>query len=312
MRIALVKTLVELADMDPRILLLTGDLGYQFLEPFSQKFPDRFFNVGVAEQNMVGIATGLAEAGYIPFVYSIAPFAALRPYEFIRNGPIEHQLPVRIIGMGGGVDYSTNGLSHYGIDDLGVMRVQPGITILAPADSDQARSAILSTWDQPGPIYLSLGKDDNTRIPGLDGRFHLGEVETLGEGKDVLIFSIGSITMEVLRARDSLLQDEIHGTVAVVSCLNPVSTNHMVDLLTQFKAAYTVEAHYINGGLGSLIAEIIAENGLGCKLTRMGFKRMPDGRTGSRDYLFQKNGISASSIYSLIKTMIIPLENGRS
>src|SRR5919107_1896887 len=104
MRAAFAATLTELAERDERILLLTGDLGFMALEPFSRRFPDRFFNVGVAEQNMVGLATGLAEAGFIPFVYSIVTFASLRPYEFIRNGPILHQLPVRIVGIGGGFE----------------------------------------------------------------------------------------------------------------------------------------------------------------------------------------------------------------
>src|SRR5881296_3546916 len=102
MRGAFVRTLVELADEDRRVALLTGDLGYMALEPFAERFPDRFFNVGVAEQNMVGIATGLAEAGYVPYVYSIATFATLRPYEFIRNGPVHQRLPVRVVGVGGG------------------------------------------------------------------------------------------------------------------------------------------------------------------------------------------------------------------
>src|SRR5260221_12255238 len=112
MRAAFASTVTELAARDPRILLLTADLGYMALEPFAHKFPDRFFNVGVAEQNMVGLATGLAEAGFVPFVYSIVTFATLRPYEFIRNGPIQHRLPVRIVGVGGGVEDGTNGLSH--------------------------------------------------------------------------------------------------------------------------------------------------------------------------------------------------------
>ncbi|HEY9713765.1 MAG TPA: transketolase, partial [Chroococcales cyanobacterium] len=117
MRGAFARTLTELAAQDSRIYLLTGDLGYMALEPFKEKFPDRFINVGVAEQNMVGIATGLAEAGLIPVCYSIVTFASLRPYEFIRNGPILHQLPVRIAGVGGGVEYGHNGATHYGLED---------------------------------------------------------------------------------------------------------------------------------------------------------------------------------------------------
>ncbi|HMV46813.1 MAG TPA: 1-deoxy-D-xylulose-5-phosphate synthase, partial [Blastocatellia bacterium] len=146
MRAAFTETIVELAERDPRILLLTGDLGYCALEPFAEKFPDRFFNCGVAEQNMVGVATGLAEAGYIPFVYSIATFASLRTYEFIRNGPILHHLPVRIVGVGGGFEYGTAGPTHYGLEDAGVMRLQPGLTVISPADHQQTRTAMLATW----------------------------------------------------------------------------------------------------------------------------------------------------------------------
>src|SRR6266705_947395 len=115
MGVAVIKTLTELAEPDPRVLLLTADLGYTALEPFAEQFPHRFFNVGVAEQNMVGVATGLAEAGFIPFTYSIVAFATLRPYEFIRNGPILHRFPVRIVATGGGLEYGQNGPSHYGL-----------------------------------------------------------------------------------------------------------------------------------------------------------------------------------------------------
>ena len=127
MRRAFVDALVRLADDDPRVVLLTGDLGFFAIEPFIERFPDRFFNAGVAEQNMVGMATGLAEAGFVPFVYSIATFAALRPYEFIRNGPVLHRLPVRIVGIGAGVDYGHNGITHYAVEDVAVLRPLPGL-----------------------------------------------------------------------------------------------------------------------------------------------------------------------------------------
>src|SRR3989440_5762915 len=149
MRAAFIRGLVEIADRDPRVLLVTGDLGFTVIEPFADRYPERFFNAGVSEQNMVGLATGLAEAGFIPFVYSIATFATLRPYEFIRNGPIQHQLPVRIVGVGGGLEYGSNGLSHYGLEDVAVMRAQPSLTIIAPSDHQQARAAVLASWDLP-------------------------------------------------------------------------------------------------------------------------------------------------------------------
>src|SRR5262249_20182428 len=137
-----VDALVAAADEDDRIVLLTGDLGFNALEPFAERFPERFFNVGVAEQNMVGLSVGLAEAGFVTYVYSIATFGSMRAYEFVRNGPVLHRLPVRIVGMGGGLDYGQNGVTHYAIEDLALMRAQPELTVLAPADGDQTRGAV--------------------------------------------------------------------------------------------------------------------------------------------------------------------------
>ena len=181
-RATFIRTLVELAEEDERIVLLTGDLGFTVVEPFAERFPDRFFNVGVAEQNMVGVATGLAEAGFVPFAYSIATFATLRSYEFVRNGPVLHHLPVRIVGVGGGLEYGMNGLTHYALEDIAVMRAQPGMTVLAPADFQQARTALIGDQGVPGPIYFRLGKNETETVPGLDGRLRLGGVEQIGAG----------------------------------------------------------------------------------------------------------------------------------
>src|SRR5262249_54938339 len=148
--------------------LLTADLGYAALEPFGQEFPNRFFNVGVAEQNMLGLATGLAEAGFVPFAYSIATFASMRAYEFLRNGPALHLLPVRLIGMGAGLHYGHTGMSHYALEDVALMRVQPSVTIVAPADADQARAALRATADLPNPVYFRLCKQSSP-VPGLEG-----------------------------------------------------------------------------------------------------------------------------------------------
>lgn len=305
MRVALVKTLVELATTDPRIMLLTGDLGYTVLEPFADKFPERFLNVGVAEQNMVGIATGLAEAGYIPFLYSIVTFASLRPYEFIRNGPILHQLPVRIAGIGGGFEYGHAGPTHHGLEDVGVLRVQPGITLVAPADHQQARTAIQATWDMPGPVYYRLGKDDRTTIPELEGRFELGRVQTLCEGKDIVMVAMGPLAGEALAAAKTLAQQGIGCTVVVVACLNPAPVADLVNILSRFRVALTVEAHYIVGGVGSLVSEVVAESGIRCRVVRCGVRTTPDGVGGSQRYLQGMHGLSSEA---LVRTAIEAME----
>jgi transketolase len=304
MRGAFIRTLTRLAKNDQRIFLLTGDLGYMALEPFAEEFPERFINVGVAEQNMVGAATGLAEAGLIPFCYSIVTFASLRPYEFIRNGPILHQFPVRIIGVGGGVEYGHNGATHYGLEDVAVMRAQPGITLVAPADHTQTVTALEKTYDLPGPIYYRLGKDDRITVPGLDGLFELGRCQTIREGKDLLILAMGSIAYEAATAIDALKKDGINCSLAIVASLNPAPTADLVDLLSRFRRVMTVEAHYENGGLGSLVSETVAEFDLRCKLTRCAIKSTPDGLTGSQQYLYEKHGLSAQRLAAQARDLL--------
>lgn len=298
MRKAVIETLVRIARKDPRVVLLTGDLGFTVVEPFADEFPERFFNVGVAEQNMVGIASGLAEAGLIPFTYSIVTFASLRPYEFIRNGPIAQQLPVRILGVGGGFDYGTAGLTHYGLEDLGVMRIQPGITVIAPADYRQAATALEATWDLPGPIYIRVGKEEAATVPGLSGAFHLGHSELIRQGKDVLLVTIGSLAGAVVEAAKVLASDGVQAQVMVVSSFNPSPCDDLAEALRSFPVALSVEAHYLNGGLGSLVAEVIAENGIGCRLVRCGVKQTPTGEVGSARYMDHLHGLSSQAIVS--------------
>jgi len=295
-RAAFVSTLVELAESDRRIMLLTADLGFRALEPFVERFPDRFLNVGVAEQNMVGVATGLAEAGFVPFVYSIVTFACLRPYEFIRNGPIQHRWTVRIVGIGGGVGYGQNGLSHYGLEDIGVMRLQPGIRVIAPADHHQVRACIRATCEDPGPVYYRLEKDDVTITPGLNGCFESGRVQVLARGDDCVLFSVGSLSAEVAAACLQLKQHGINCTHGVIADINPPPREHLCELLKGHSFVFAVEAHYACGGIGSLVAETIAEAGLSCKLVRLGFHSMPDGRVGSQSYLLSCNGLNRNGI----------------
>jgi transketolase len=291
-----VKALTELARRDPRVLLLTGDLGYMALEPFAEKYPDRFVNVGVAEQNMVGLATGLAEAGFLPFVYSIVNFAVLRPYEFIRNGPVRHRLPVRVVGMGGGLEYGHNGASHHGLEDVGVTRVQPGLSVIAPADHEQARAALLATWDLPGPVYYRLGKDDRTTVPGLGGRFEYGRAQVIREGDDLLLIAMGGVAAEAAEAAAVLADRGVSCAVVVVSTLSPAPVDDLVRLLARFPVALTVEAHYVVGGVGSLVSEVVAEHGLGTRVARCGVRAAPDGVSGSQGYLHRRHGLSAESV----------------
>jgi transketolase len=304
MRHAFATTLAEMATEDPRILLLTGDLGYMALEPFADAHPGRFLNVGVAEQNLVGLATGLAEAGMVPFVYSIVTFAVLRPYEFLRNGPVLQRLPVRVVGVGGGFEYWPGGHSHHGLEDIGVTRLQPGLTVVAPADHEQLRSAMRATRDLTGPVFFRIGKDDKTTIPGLNGRFALGRAEELRDGTDTLIVTTGAIAVEAVAAADLLAARGISCAVALVASIAPAPVADLVRLLGRFPVAVAVEAHYATSGLGSLVCEIVAEHAIPCRVVRRGVNPAPGGHVGSQAYLQRQSGLSRDALAREIETVV--------
>lgn len=297
MRAAAIRTLTELAAHDPRIVLLTADLGFTVVDSFAERFPDRYWNVGVAEQDMVGMATGMAEAGLIPFTYSIATFSSLRPYEFIRNGPVHHRLPVRVLAIGGGFEYGTAGPTHHGVEDLALMRALPGLTVIAPADHEQAASAISATWDLPGPIYYRLGKDDRSVVPGLRGRFQLGSAQTVREGTGgVVIVALGPVAREAVAAAETLAARGVDSRVMVVASVSPAPVEDLIRAFDLADEVVTVEAHSVVGGLGSLVSEIVAERRLGCRVVRCGVSMGPDGVGGSEAFLNARHDLDRIGI----------------
>ena len=296
MRRAFIDTLGELAAADERVLLLTGDLGYMVMEGFRERFPRRFVNAGVCEQNMLAMATGLAEAGFIPYVYSIATFVALRAMEFIRNGPVLHRLPVRIVGMGMGFEYGHAGPTHHAVEDVAMLRNLLGLTIVIPADHQQAGSAVRATFDHPGPVYLSLGKDDRTVIPGLNRRFELGKAQVIRPGNDIAIVVMGSITAEAVRAAAELHRLGTDAAVIVVSSFNPDPAEHLGALLAGFERVVSVEAQAAPGGLAAFVSSVIATQGLQCRLTPLAVWDSPDGTSGSQEDRWRKHGLDAARI----------------
>lgn len=300
MRVAFIETLLELAAKDKRVCLLTGDLGFSVLERFAKAHPDRFFNVGVAEANMMGLATGLALEGWIPYCYSIATFASMRGYEQVRNGPVLHRLPVRIIGIGGGFAYGHAGPTHFALEDLGIARIQPDLAVIAPVDPAQTRSALLATHEHPGPIYFRIGKGGDVPVPGFDGRFSLSGVETVGSGKELLILTTGSLGPEIAGIAQELSQ----ATAGLVATLNPAPTEALGRLLGAFPRVLVVEEHYVQGGLGSLVAESVAAGGRAVAFRSMGVREVPSGLTGSRDYMRRKAGLDRASILAEAKKLL--------
>lgn len=281
MRNAAIAELTELARDDRRIVLLTADLGFGVLDDFARELPDQFVNVGVTEQAMIGVATGMAEAGLLPYCYTIATFAFLRPFEFIRNGPVAHHLPVRIIGVGAGTDYSHDGLTHYALEDLALARSQPGLTVYSPVTDDDTRVLVREGHGQPGVAYFRLSRRGST-TPSKDVR-----VET-PQDADVLVLALGVAQERAYRIAETV--SELGHSTRVLSVLrfDDRTGDDLARHLTRARVCVTVEDHYDKGGLGSAVAEVVATRGIGVPLLMDAVTSLPVGALGSAGYLEAK------------------------
>jgi transketolase len=297
MRNNFIQKLIEIASKDKRIVLLTADLGFSVLEDFANKFPDRFYNLGVSEQNMVGVATGLAESGFIPFTYTIAPFSVLRPYEFIRNGPILHNLPVRIVAIGAGFEYGNHGSTHHLIEDIAITRVFPNLSIYSPINGKNAESILDKSYLENNPTYYRIGKNKDSLSDNLD-YVESDNFIQLSKGDDsVAVFGIGSIVEEILKCNNII--DKKISSYAITKIDQKIQ-KELIPIIQKYKNIISVEAHYINGGIGSMIAEIIAENQLTAKLYRLGVRELSDGIFGDAEFMYRKHKISDKDIFNLI------------
>lgn len=303
MRNEFIKKLTELAKKDKRIVLLTADLGFSVIEEFAKEFPDRFYNVGVSEQNMVGMATALAKDGFIPFVYSIAPFVILRPYEFAKNGPVFHNVPVRFVAIGCGFEYGNLGSTHHLLEDVALVRVQPNFTYIAPVNDAQTVQALETTYQNQGPIFYRIGKG-STKILNSVTEFDMDKLQIVTSGQKVAILSLGTICAEIEKALKNLSAKNINVTFAVIPSFSSKVLSDIKVLLEKHQSVITVEAHYMNGGIGSMVAEIIAENSINCKLKRMAVSSLADGIYGSESFMYQKNSLSFSDIEKNVMELI--------
>jgi len=304
MRNEFIKELIKIADKDKRVVLLTADLGFSVLEEFSRRFPDRFYNVGVSEQNMIGMATGLAEAGLIPFVYSIGPFSLLRPYEFIKNGPILHNLPVRIVSIGPGFEYGELGSTHHLIEDIAVTRLFPNLITYSPINSENAKSILSDSYSLNNPIYYRIGKNRDSLS---DGQLY-DETDyfiKLADGDShICVFTIGSVLEELIESNEELKKNKINITSYAIKRIDNLIYQELLSLIKMYKNIITIEAHYINGGIGSMIAEIIAENCLRVRLHRLGVRSLSDGIFGNIQFMHKKHGLCRDQIVSLIERIL--------
>ncbi|WP_375328374.1 transketolase family protein [Microcystis sp. BLCC-F210] len=303
MRTAFIDTLCEMAAQEPRIWLLCADLGYSVLERFADRFPDQYVNVGVAEQNMMGIAAGLAMSGKIVFTYSIVNFPVMRCFEQIRNDVCCHNLNVNIVAVGGGLSYGSLGYTHHGIEDLAVMRVLPNMTVIAPGDPLEAKLATQAIANLSGPCYLRLGKAGEPQVHTREPQFEIGKAIELQSGTDLTLISIGGMLDLTVKAAEKLTMQGYSVEVLSMPTLYPLDEQSILQSAQKTKKIITLEEHGI-GGLGSAVAEVLAQSGETVEFKPLRLKRAAVKTAGSQTVLRSQQGLDLDGIVQSALAML--------
>ena len=302
MQSACMSCLMELAEKDNAVLYLTADSGEGGLDKiFRMNFPDRSFDFGIAEGNMVAAAAGLASAGKIPFVYTAGPFLAYRSYEFIRNDICMQNLNVKLIGTGSGLSVSSLGPTHHTTEDIAVLRVLPNLKIMSPATPNQVYACMKEAYEHKGPVYIRLAMNKEKEYFESNHSFDIHRNELLRKGSDITIFTTGSILDEVMDAADILNGECISANVINVPMIKPFDQENVIEMAAISKLFVSVEEHNILGGLGSIIAEILTEQGIAVKLLRIGLEDAFSVGYGKLESVRNENGLCAEKIASKIR-----------
>ena len=303
MRDTFIRMLLEIARENPRVILMTGDLGFKVLDEFRAECPRQFYNVGVAEQNLTGVAAGLALSGHVVFTYSIGNFPTLRCLEQVRNDVCYHNADVKIVTVGGGMAYGSLGFSHFATEDLAILRALPGMTVVAPGDPVEVEKLVPQIFDKPGPVYLRLGRAGEKRIHDPTTEVILGKPTEARAGKDVLLLTTGGMLPVALEAAEMLEEDRIDAAVVSVHTLKPLDGETICNLASRFAAVITCEEHTVLGGLGGAVAEVLLEAGVVTRFRRFGLPATFPIGVGSQDHMRTVNQLDADSLRALVQSV---------
>ena len=290
------RALTQLAAEDSRVVFITGDLGFGVVDAYQREFPNQFINAGVAEQNMTGLAAGLASCGRIVFTYSIANFPTIRALEQIRNDVCYHGLDVKIVAVGGGTAYGPLGYSHHAIEDLAIMRALPNIAVVAPGDPIETEAATLALARRRGPAYLRLGRAGEPTVhkPGIP--FAIGKALRVRSGTDVTLISTGGMLTATIQAAELCAAEGVDAGVLSMHTVDPLDIHALNRAATESSMIVSVEEHSLVGGLGGAIAEALADSDIGGRLLRIGMPPEPTFLVGSNEYQLEHLGLTAGAI----------------
>ena len=303
MRDRFIKALLDSARQQRDVILVTGDLGFGVLDGFIKELPDQFINAGVAEQNMTGLAAGLALEGKTVFTYSIANFPTLRCLEQIRNDVAYHNASVNVVAIGGGFSYGALGMSHHATEDIGIMRALPALRVFAPCDELETAAIVAHLVANPGPSYLRL---DKSKVSEHAGEGYVqGRLRCMRKGKHVAILGYGGIVAEALAAAAALEAEQIQCSVYSAHTLKPFDAEGLLRISSEHDAVLTVEEHVPTGGLASLVADtLVGAMRLPKMLARMCLPDAYSAIVGSQEYLRTRHGLDATAITNRVREMM--------
>lgn len=303
MRTAYLDTLYDLAIKDKRVFALISDNGAIVYDQFRNDLPSQYLNLGISEANMIGVAAGMASCGKIPFAYTIGAFLAYRAFEFIRNDICLQKQNVKIVGTGAGEVYSILGSTHHSTEDLGGLRALPNLTILCPASPIEVKKATIAAYQHDGAVYLRLGTNKEPEIYSEEYSYEIGSGVTMREGNDITLIGMGSILKDVLEVASRLQKEGIQVRVINMHTIKPIDKQIILKAIEETRKIITVEDHSIINGLGSAVAEVIAESGQGITFKRFGLRDFSHGY-GTYKQVKELNGIGIEEIYCEIRKLL--------
>lgn len=306
MRSAFFNTLQKMAEKDPNVNLVVGDLGFKVTNEFREAFPNQFLNAGVAEQNMLGVAAGMGLSGKKVFVYSIANFPILRCLEQIRNDVAYHQANVKIVAVGCGFAYGSLGMTHHAIEDLAILRSLPGMTVVAPGDPVEAAKVTEAITLLDCPVYFRLGREGEPKVHSdFNLPFQIGKAIQLGSGSDVTIISTGSILPVVANVTERLHKEGVQTRLLSMHTVKPIDRDAIIQAAAETESIVTVEEHTLMGGLGSAVAEVLADSEkFNIPVKRIGLPSVYTTDVGDQDYLRMKFGLDEEGIFNTISSFL--------
>ena len=304
MRTAFVRELETIMKNDRNAFLLTGDLGYSVFEKIKDQFPEQYINMGVSEQNMVGVSAGMALTGKNVFVYSIIPFIAFRPFEQVRNDICYQNLAVRLVGVGAGFSYSDAGFTHHAIDDYGVLMSLPNLTILSPSDPLEVIAHMKQLEQIKGPLYLRLGRNGDPVLHDKHNSLRIGKALEVSHGDDILFVTTGSILGKAMSIA-KLLESEGY-TVKILDyhTIKPFDNESLLNNINEKMLVVTFEEHLTKTGIFSIVAQLLVEHGITTKIISFGITDSVIHASGSKEYMLNQFGLNIQSMFERVKNAL--------